>query len=155
MAEFASKEQFPEANDVLLAGGQENVIDLPIYREPGFMISKVLFSDEEIEEIIKTRCAYVGVRGLPTFYPICVYGKTPFASLTPEQVQAEIDKDIELVNSRLKEAEILERVNRHTTELQAVRLVEMTNPYLFQGAEYLKHHIISKRGETPSITLYQ
>jgi hypothetical protein len=155
MADFADKTQFPESNDVLLSGGQENVGDLPIYRQPGLIISKWLLSDAEVEEIIKTRCVYVGVKGLPTFLPISVYGQTPFNNLTPEQVQAEIDKDIELVNSRLKEADILERVSRHTTELQAVRLVEMTHSFLFQGAEYLKHHIISKRGETPSITLYQ
>jgi hypothetical protein len=154
MAEFASKEQFPEANDVLLAGGQENVGDLPIYRQPGLIISKWLLSDADVEEIIKTRCLYVGVKGLPTFYPIQVYGQTPF--ITPEQMQEELNKDIELVNGRLKEAEIVERVGLHTTELQAVRLAGFyTQGDLFAGAEHLKYHIISKRGETPGLELYQ
>jgi hypothetical protein len=159
MANFLDKSKFPEANDILGAGNQEGVGDLAIYRAPGVFISKWEFSDDEIEEIIKTRCAYIGVKGVPTYFPVWLAGKSPF--ITPEQVEQEIEGDIAAVNARLLSADVLERVSRATTEMQAARINDLYKDALggsadlFRGCEQLVNFIIQKRGQAGALELYQ
>lgn len=56
---------FPGANIILTApdGMEEQVADLPVFRNGQFSVSAWELSDEELEEIIRTRRVHVAILG--------------------------------------------------------------------------------------------
>lgn len=80
---------FPQANFTLLGPAGTDVLDLHCYRGQGNFVSCWELSDDELEEVIKTRRIFVGVQGAQTAPPIWV-AKNPF--ITQEQLEAEYFK---------------------------------------------------------------
>ncbi len=72
---------FPEQNDVLKAGENEDCFDLPICRTTDgkypVVLSKWKLTKQELNEIKKTECIYFYVRG-NTHPPITITSLNPF-----------------------------------------------------------------------------
>jgi hypothetical protein len=142
--EFAGKKDFPEANDILGAGQNENTIDLAIFRYQEGIYAKFLLTNEEVEELIKTRCLYLFVKAQTT-YPIRIDVKSPF--MTAEQMAQKEDEEIELINIMLRERYCLKRVNRDVTLEEAEAISNDIREEIFNGFPYLMRLVIRNTRE--------
>lgn len=68
---------FPEQNDVL-KGGQEHVVDLPIFRDGNEIISCWTPSPAELQEIIATGRVWLRIMAPVTHPPVYPTGEYPF-----------------------------------------------------------------------------
>ncbi len=142
MADFAkTKEEFPESNDFLGAGKNANTYGIPIFRNaavPGVsgetIITKVILTPAEVEEIYQTGTLYIWVKA-PTTYPLSVQVHTPF--LTQDDIDALVAADVETVNERLRELLSLERVSEETTMEKAQRINMDYQRNVFDGCPNL------------------
>lgn len=70
--------KFEEANVVMKAppGEEENVFDMPAFRDKGNIVSCWELTDEEVEEIVKTKRIYALMKGIQP--PMLLQIDTPF-----------------------------------------------------------------------------
>lgn len=136
---FATKDQYPEANDYLGKGENANTVGLAIYRHSEGIIAKILIDEREAAEIAKTGCIYIHIKGNTTF-PLRVDVESPF--LTPEKAAQFLIDDIATVNQRLTDELMLDRVTDKTTMPQAKRLNMNAGKDLFTGCEFLMMKIV-------------
>ena len=79
---MAEPTDFPESNSALLAPpGADSVVDLPVHRSDGGLISCWRVTPEEIAEIAKTGVVWLHVLGA-THPPLAVRGTGPFMKPT-------------------------------------------------------------------------
>jgi len=71
---------FSEQNDVL-RGGQENVMDLPIFRDGNQIISCWAVSPAELQEIIATGRVWLCIQAPVTHPPVYPTGEYPFVKV--------------------------------------------------------------------------
>lgn len=148
---FATKEQFPEANDYLGKGNNENTIGLAIHRYADGIVAKVLIDEREAAEIAKTGCIYLMVKA-PTTYPLRVAVESPF--LTEEKAAQFLIDDIALVNKRLTDELSIRRVSEKTVMPEAQRINMECGKDMFTGCEFLMMKIVENsaadfKKETP------
>ena len=86
---MASPVEFPERNFIWRGwpadGDRPEVADLPAYRSEAQTISCWELSDEEVEEIVRTRRVWIGVLG-SGHPPVYATGTSPFEAKATESV---------------------------------------------------------------------
>jgi hypothetical protein len=148
MATFANKEEYPEANGILGAGKNTNTIDVHTFRNREAMIHKVMLDDDDLKRLNENKCLYLWFKGAgATHAPMQVLTGSPFVNLTEEQIQAEIEKDVVVVNERLRASDVLERIKSDITHAQAIALNMRWGVDWFIGCEYLKKKISEQMHE--------
>ena len=140
-ADFATKADFPEANTKLLAGDNPNTVDLDIFGNGQIVISKMLLDDEDIAKLTANRCLYLYYRG-NAHPPVSVFIDTPFMS--PEEMGAELAKDVETVNNRLRETDDLTRINKKITHIEAMQINMRHGRNMFEGCHHLQQRITER-----------